>query len=98
MTPSGIEPATFRFVAQHLNYCATAVPVFMYFGVFIKHDKSVRMGDSYVTQLCLLFHCKAASRHTITATRPIHPQEIHNHYNHLFFPTPLLDIYGFSLP
>jgi len=27
MTPSGIEPATFRFVAQHLNHCATAVPV-----------------------------------------------------------------------
>ena len=26
MTPSGIEPATFGFVAQHLNYCATAVP------------------------------------------------------------------------
>jgi len=21
MTPSGIEPATFRFVAQHLNHC-----------------------------------------------------------------------------
>jgi hypothetical protein len=26
MTPSGIEPATFRFVAQNLNHCATAVP------------------------------------------------------------------------
>ena len=26
MTPSGIEPATFRFVVQHLNHCATAVP------------------------------------------------------------------------
>ena len=26
MTPSGIEPVTFRFVAQHLNHCATAVP------------------------------------------------------------------------
>ena len=26
MTPAGIEPATFRFVAQHRNYCATAVP------------------------------------------------------------------------
>jgi len=26
MTPSGIEPATFRFVAQHLKHCATAVP------------------------------------------------------------------------
>jgi hypothetical protein len=25
-TPSGIEPATFRFVAQHLNHCAIAVP------------------------------------------------------------------------
>jgi hypothetical protein len=23
MTPSGIEPASFRFVAQYLNYCAT---------------------------------------------------------------------------
>ena len=27
MTPSGIEPATVRFVAQHLNHCATAVPI-----------------------------------------------------------------------
>ena len=26
LTLSGIEPATFRFVAQHLNHCATAVP------------------------------------------------------------------------
>jgi hypothetical protein len=29
MTPAGIEPATFRFVAKRLNHCATAVPVFM---------------------------------------------------------------------
>ena len=27
MTPAGIEPATFRFVAQHMNHCATAVPL-----------------------------------------------------------------------
>jgi len=26
MTPAGIEPANFRFVAKHLNYCATSVP------------------------------------------------------------------------
>ena len=26
LTPAGIELATFRFVAQHLNHCATAVP------------------------------------------------------------------------
>ena len=25
-TLAGIEPATFQFVAQHLNHCATAVP------------------------------------------------------------------------
>ena len=32
MTPAGIEPATFRFVAQHLNHCATAVPnLILYF-------------------------------------------------------------------
>ena len=24
MTPAGIEPVTFRFVAHHLNHCATA--------------------------------------------------------------------------
>ena len=28
LTPVGIEPATFRFVTQHLNHCATAVPDF----------------------------------------------------------------------
>ena len=27
LTPAGIEPATFRIVAQHLKHCATAVPV-----------------------------------------------------------------------
>jgi len=27
LTLAGIEPATFRFVAQHLNHCATAVPM-----------------------------------------------------------------------
>ena len=27
LTSAVIEPTTFRFVAQHLNHCATAVPV-----------------------------------------------------------------------
>ena len=27
VTLAGIGPATFRFVAQHLNHCATAVPI-----------------------------------------------------------------------
>ena len=29
-TPSGIEPVTFRFIAQHLNHCATAVLLLMH--------------------------------------------------------------------
>jgi hypothetical protein len=29
ISPSGIEPATFRFVAQNLNHCVTAVPSFV---------------------------------------------------------------------
>ena len=27
LTPAGIEPATYPFVAEHINHCATAVPV-----------------------------------------------------------------------
>ena len=27
MTPPGIEPATFRSVKQHLNHCASPVPL-----------------------------------------------------------------------
>jgi hypothetical protein len=39
LTSSGIEPATSRFVAQHLNHCATAVP---------KHDSYWERKDSYL--------------------------------------------------
>ena len=35
--PSGIKPATFRFVAQHLNHCATAVPHFILI-LYFKHN------------------------------------------------------------
>jgi len=30
MTPAGIKPVTLLFVTQHLNHCATAVPVWNY--------------------------------------------------------------------
>jgi len=43
MTPAGIEPATFRFVAQHLNHCATAVPNERRWEMHISADPDVVM-------------------------------------------------------
>jgi len=47
LTLAGIEPATFRFVAQHLNHCATAVPrsnlgpsFKFYFQIFVENIKN----------------------------------------------------------
>ena len=45
-TPAGIEPATFRFVAQHLNHCATAVPIGL--TVNDKKEKCVMVSTSEV--------------------------------------------------
>ena len=44
MTPSGIEPATFRFVAQHLNHFAPAVPTYTWYGLQFRAniDENVR--------------------------------------------------------
>jgi len=33
MTLAGIEQATFRFVAQHLNHCDTVVPIYISYEV-----------------------------------------------------------------
>jgi hypothetical protein len=44
MTPSGIDPATFQFVAQCLNHCATSsVPRALRVGCFF-----VEEGDYYI--------------------------------------------------
>jgi len=41
MTPAGIEPATFRFVAQHLNHCATAINRYKYWDLNPLHTLTV---------------------------------------------------------
>ena len=48
LTPAGIEPATFRFVAQHLNHCATAVP-FAPAYAFVKFANAVKLTNAKAT-------------------------------------------------
>jgi len=47
VTPGGIEPATFQIVAQHLNHCATAVPMYICISwkikyIFTDYEKKLR--------------------------------------------------------
>ena len=45
MTPAGIEPATFRFVAQHLHHCATAVPQDNVLSIIIHRNFKIEVLD-----------------------------------------------------
>ena len=71
MTPSGIEPATFRFVVQHLNHCATAVPYIYIKGKKVKQSR-YRPGVTQRVGRCiaLLFHDRGTRRGEWSAARP----------------------------
>jgi len=47
LTLDGIEPATFRFVTQHLNHCTTAVPRQMY-RLLTKYISSINLGRWHI--------------------------------------------------
>jgi len=78
VTPSEIEPATFRFVAQHLNHCATAVPHFVhkdlsndkYFQAFRsldwKFDKYVPITTAITSKRTKMFMNTVFSRSKMT--------------------------------
>jgi len=53
LTPAGIEPATFRFVAQHLNHCATAAPscVYVFFYTYVQLARSVKRKSCHASPL-----------------------------------------------
>ena len=50
MTPSGIEPTNFRFVAQHLNLCATAFPNPFRWFLGYKHRDCIFLRQSDITK------------------------------------------------
>jgi len=62
MTQSGIEPATFRFVAQHLNHCSTAYCV-EYWDLFRTKDTVLNKTPCYVkcTLIMLCVVCDGPS-------------------------------------
>ena len=61
LTPPGIEPATFRFVAQHLNHCATAVP-YIYIYIYMCVCVCVCVSNGKYPLLCrMLSKTKSAS-------------------------------------
>jgi len=76
ITPSGIEPATFRFVAQHLNHCATAVPVYIYVCVcvYIYKVKWSRYRPGVAQRvgggIALLFHDRGTRREWVVSSTP----------------------------
>ena len=70
MTPSGIEPATYRFVAQHLNHCATAVPIY----ILLKEVKWSRYKSGVAQRegrgIALLFHDRGTRRRWVVSSTP----------------------------
>jgi len=56
LTPAGIEPATFRFVALHLNHCATAVPrchlLYLLYFLDTEHVSGINMFIFMSLRLC----------------------------------------------
>jgi hypothetical protein len=53
MTPSGIEPATFRFVAQYLNHCATISGPRLYQTTDIKTVRITCTCDVFKASVCV---------------------------------------------
>ena len=66
LIPAGIEPATFRFVAQHLNHCATAVPTACWIiPVYFPSFTIINQLNPPVTKLLCLYKLQANATLTL---------------------------------
>jgi len=75
MTPARIEPATFRFVAQHLNHCATTVPRVKVKLSHYRPGQAQRVPGSYGSQISRQRH-RIMVRLPASRTGHFYPQEI----------------------
>ena len=55
LTRAWIEPATFRFVAQHLNHCGHAVPCLKDIDSKSRHEISIMMDIKSVLETRIIF-------------------------------------------
>ena len=80
-TQAGIEPATFRFVAQHLNHCATAVPyIYIYMCVYfylkcIVYDKLLKPWQSFWITLYFYYSVPLHLRGWVTCYYDVFPRK-----------------------
>ena len=75
LTLAGIEPATFLFVAQHLNHCVTAVPASPYY--FLQIVKATIMHKTWTWNLPL-----SSSQIIFLQVLSIHPSIHPFYFNH----------------
>ena len=64
LTPAGIEPATFRYVAQRLNHCATTVPIHLVLYTKMNKHYELYVQHPYSEDCCMTI------RVTCTGTPP----------------------------
>jgi hypothetical protein len=88
MTPSGIEPATFWFVVQYLNHCATAVPLFYNkFIIFIYMFRALLCSSSG-GQIVLIQHLVSSLS---VGGRPVHTIVLIIQFDQLMISTTVLE-------
>jgi hypothetical protein len=70
MTPSGIEPATFRFVAQCLNLLRYRVPLLLHWATYFS-DSSIKYDG---VKHCLYTECSAKAHSVVHCSRHFGPR------------------------
>jgi len=60
LTPAGIEPATSRFVAQHLNHCATRNDLYSFNYTKTHRDIQFKIGHPELFRMDFLHICNCS--------------------------------------